>query len=84
MGRAEELKNKLLGITFNKPCSLAICEEEEMRGCDESEIAEIQAVVGFPLPEAYKTFLRIMGRGLAFSWESMRTRFFCPEVTSPR
>ncbi len=36
----------------------------EMRGCTDSEIEEIQAAAGFPLPAAYVEFLRIAGRSM--------------------
>lgn len=61
LSRAEIFRRKLLGITINPP--MPICQEDELRGCTEEQVAEIQASAPFPLPDAYKTFLRMMGRG---------------------
>ena len=57
-----EFKARLLGIRINPKAPLAICDEEELIGCSEEEILEIEQSAGFPLPKAYKDFMRIAGK----------------------
>src|SRR5262249_39989403 len=63
LSRAEAFRRKLLGITINPKMPMQICQEDELLGCTEEQIAEIQASAPFPLPNEYKAFLRMMGRG---------------------
>ena len=62
MSRANDFRARLLGITFNPPCPMRICEEEELIGCTEEELAHIEEAAGFPLPRSYKEFMRVAGR----------------------
>ena len=56
-----EFKSQLLGIRINPKFPLAICDEEELIGCSEEEIPEIEQSAEFTLPKAYKDFMRIAG-----------------------
>ncbi len=58
----EEFKSRLLGIRINPKFPLSICDEEELIGCTDEEIHEIEHSAGFPLPKAYKDFMRIAGK----------------------
>lgn len=78
--RAAAFRDKLLGISYNAPCPLSICDRQELIGCTEEEVAKVEAVAGFPLPEEYRAFLRLMGRGAGVFMACWPYRVFFPSL----
>src|SRR4051794_20687177 len=55
-----------------------LADPESLQGCSEAEIAEVAASQGFKpaeLPEAYRAFLRAMGRHAGFLGEDSRLEY---------
>lgn len=48
---------------INRLYAARVCRPDQIRPCSEAEIDEIERRWGVPLPDAYRWFLRTMGRG---------------------
>ncbi len=50
----EEFRRRLLATW--------LCDEENLQGCSNAEIKEIEEAIGYALPDDYKDILRVIGR----------------------
>ena len=60
----------------------AIASPAQIIGCTLDEVNEIRSLANCPLPEAYETFLRVMGRGAGRFLEG--TDIFYPDILTVR